>query len=123
MISIVCAYNDEGVLKANLLSILKKQDVEYEFILIDNTKGIFLPLPKALNHGGSEAKGQYLMSVHQDVELIGSGWLKSAEGILSSIDDLGAAGVAGVDFSEVELASSLIEVSFGAHPLRSRSPS
>jgi hypothetical protein len=36
-----------------------------------------------------------LMFVHQDVELIGSGWLKSAKRILSSIDDLSAAGVAG----------------------------
>jgi hypothetical protein len=81
------------------LSSLRKQDAEYEPILVDNTKGALQSLPKALNHGGSEAKGQYLMFVHQDVELMGSGWLKRAERMLSSIDDLGAAGVAGVDFS------------------------
>jgi hypothetical protein len=80
MISVVCVYNDEGVLKANLLSSLKKQDAEYELILVDNTKGIFQSLPKALNYGGSEAKGQYLMFVHQDVELMGSGWLKRLRG-------------------------------------------
>ena len=95
MISIICVYNDEVTLKANLLSSLKKQDAEYELILIDTTKNNFESLPKALNYSGSKARGEYLMFVHQDVELIGSNWLKSAEKILTSVDNLG---VAGVDF-------------------------
>jgi hypothetical protein len=80
------------------LSSLKKQDAEYELILIDNTKNNFESLPKALNYGGSKARGEYLMFVHQDVELIDSNWLKNAEKILTSVDNLGVAGVAGVDF-------------------------
>jgi hypothetical protein len=51
-----------------------------------------------LNYGGSKAKGEYLMFVHQDVKLIGGDWLKRAEKILASVNDLAVAEVAGVNF-------------------------
>jgi hypothetical protein len=122
MISVVCVYNDEGVLRASLLSSLRKQDAEYELILVDNTKGVFQSLPKALNYGGSEAKGHYLMFVHQDVELIGSGWLKRAERMLSSIDDLGAAGVAGVDFNGSRVGFIIDRGRFWGSPIKEPKP-
>jgi hypothetical protein len=60
MISVICVYNDEKVLRANLLSSLRRQDAKYELILVDNTKGTFKSLPKALNYGGNKAKGEVL---------------------------------------------------------------
>jgi len=98
MISIICVYDDVNILRVNLLSSLKEQNTKFELILVDNTKALFKSLPKALNYGGNQAKGEYLMFVHQDVELIGSDWLRRAEKFLTSINDLGVAGVAGVDF-------------------------
>lgn len=96
MISIVCVYNNEQLLKDNLLKSLVGQTLEYEVILIDNTKGSFSSAAKALNHGGRRAKGKYIMFVHQDVDLCYSSWLEDAEKILDSISCLGIAGVAGM---------------------------
>lgn len=96
MISIVCVYNNEKILNDNLLKSLKGQTSEYELILIDNTQSKYTSAAKALNWGGEKAKGDYIMFVHQDVDLYDDKWLAIAENILSSIPNLGIAGVAGM---------------------------
>jgi hypothetical protein len=95
MISIVCVFNDRKVLDEYLLKSLKIQTVPYELILIDNTNKQFLSAPAALNYGGKNAKGDYLMFVHQDVDLSSDNWLANIEESLNSLYNLGAAGVAG----------------------------
>lgn len=96
MNSIVCVYNNEKILNAYLLKSLKNQTVNYELILIDNTGGKFKSAAEALNRGGKQAKGEYIMFVHQDVDLCSSTWLEDAERWLDSIPNLGIAGVAGM---------------------------
>ncbi len=97
MISIVCTYNDEEILRDYLLKSLKDQTVEFELIKIDNTRNRFKSAAEALNYGGEKAKGKYIMFVHQDVDLCSSTWLKDVERILESIPDLGIAGITGMN--------------------------
>ena len=96
MISIVCVYNDSGVLEDCLLKSLRNQTFEYELILEDNTAGTFTSAAQALNRGGRKARSKYIMFVHQDVDLTQQEWLEDAERLLEAIPDLGIAGVAGM---------------------------
>ena len=68
----------------------------YELIVIDNSKEYFGSAAEALNPGGAKAKGEYIMFVHQDVQLCSNTWLEDAEKLLSDFSDLGLAGVAGM---------------------------
>lgn len=95
MISIICVYNNKEILNKFLLKSLEHQSVEYELILIDNTKKRFKSAAEALNTGGIKACGEYLIFTHQDVDLISNEWLKKTENILNSLEKLGIAGVAG----------------------------
>lgn len=108
MISIVCVYNKKDVLDEFLIKSLKNQSAEYELILMDNTNGKFNSAAEALNEGGSKAKGDYLMFVHQDVDLKSDTWLEDAERTLNSLDNLGIAGVAGRSKFEKELTTNIM---------------
>ncbi|MDY9922732.1 glycosyltransferase [Methanobacterium sp.] len=95
MISVICVYNNEKVLKDYLLKHLKTQNKNYELILLDNTSGKFFSAAKALNYGANLAKSEYLMFIHQDFDLLYDSWLEDAEMILKNLDNLGIAGIAG----------------------------
>ncbi|TFB09328.1 family 2 glycosyl transferase [Candidatus Atribacteria bacterium MT.SAG.1] len=95
MISVVCVYNNKNILENYLLKSLGNQTVNYELINIDNTQGKFKSASEALNYGGRKAKGDYIMFVHQDVDLSSNTWLKEVEKILDKLSNLGIAGVAG----------------------------
>lgn len=95
MISVVCVYNNKTILEDCLLKSLHVQTTGYELILVDNTEGRFKSASKALNFGAGNAKGKYVMFVHQDVDLRSSSWLDDVERMLDSIANLGIAGVAG----------------------------
>jgi len=95
MISIVCVYNNEKKLSDVLLKSLANQTAAYELITLDNTGNRYRSAAEALNSGGTKAKGDYLMFVHQDLWLGSSSWLEDVEEMLKSIPDLGVAGVAG----------------------------
>jgi GT2 family glycosyltransferase len=95
MISVVCVYSDEQVLRGVLLRALKSQTVEHELIMLDNRKGRFKSAAEALNYGGGQAKGEYIVFVHQDMWLASDSFLEEAERVLATIPDLGIAGVAG----------------------------
>jgi len=101
MISIVCVYNNEGLLKRILLPSLKKQTAGHELILVNNTStpkahGRFISAASALNHGGKQANGKYILFVHQDIELGSETWLADTEKILDALPDLGIAGSVGM---------------------------
>ena len=95
MISIVCVYNNREILEEFLLKSLKPQTSKHEIILMDNSKNRFKSAAEALNEGGKQAKGEYLMFVHQDVDLQSYKWLENVEKTLNSLENLGIAGVAG----------------------------
>ena len=95
MISIICVYNNEPVLNNYLLKNLKNQSAAYELILLDNRTNKFSSAAAALNQGGKQAKGDYLIFIHQDVTLPSLQWLEDAEQTLKSISNLGVAGLAG----------------------------
>lgn len=95
MISIICVYNDEWILRNWLLKSLSEQKNDFELITIDNTQNRFRSAAEALNWGGKQAVGDYLMFVHQDVDLCSDSWLKSSEVLLNLLPNLGIAGVAG----------------------------
>lgn len=96
MISVVCVYNNKAILEDTLLKSLENQTSKYQLVLIDNMQGEFKSAASALNWGGKRAKGDYLMFVHQDVDLSSNSWLADAEKFLGSMPNLGVAGVAGM---------------------------
>ena len=67
MIPIVCVYNKELIFKENLLKGLENQSAKFERIKVDNTNNAFKSAAEALNYGGRQASGKYIMFVHQDI--------------------------------------------------------
>lgn len=76
MISIICCYNNQKVLNNMLLKSLQNQDADYELILVDNTNNRFKSAAEALNDGAKKSSGDFLMFVHQDVEIYDKYFLK-----------------------------------------------
>jgi GT2 family glycosyltransferase len=95
MISIICVYNDEWILQNYLLKSLPAGRNDFELITFDNTHNRFRSAAQALNWCGRQAVGDYLMFVHQDVDLRSDSWLNSTEALLNSLPNLGIAGVVG----------------------------
>jgi glycosyltransferase involved in cell wall biosynthesis len=96
MISIICVYNNEWILRNYLLKSLSQQKTAFELITIDNTENRFRSAAAALNWGGKQAAGDWLMFVHQDVDLCSGSWFDNLEALLGSLPNLGIAGVAGM---------------------------
>lgn len=96
MISVICVYNNSFLLNSILGPSIERQEGNHEKILLDNTKGWYDSAARALNQGADQAHGDYLMFVHQDVEIPGTEWLNAKEKILNRIPDLGIAGPIGV---------------------------
>jgi hypothetical protein len=96
MISIISIVNNYAIAKEFLLQGLSRQNAPYDFILLDNKDSSYRSAAQAYNEGSAKAKGDYLMFIHQDVFLPSSTWLRDAEQSLSTISNLGIAGVAGM---------------------------
>jgi hypothetical protein len=96
MISIISIINNDVIAKEFLLSGLSRQNTPYDLILLDNTDFSYRSAAQAYNEGSTKAKGDYLMFIHQDVLLPCRNWLKEAENSLSTVSNLGIAGVAGM---------------------------
>jgi hypothetical protein len=96
MISIISIINNDVIAKEFLLSGLSRQNARYDLVLLDNKNSSYRSAAQAYNEGSAKAKGDYLMFIHQDVLLPRRNWLKEAENSLSTVSNLGIAGVAGV---------------------------
>jgi hypothetical protein len=88
---------------------LDGQTLKYELILIDNTANKYKSASEALNYGGNKAKGEYLIFVHQDVDLLTNTFLEDLELILDNISNLGIAGVAGKSIKSRYILSNIKE--------------
>ena len=73
MISVVCVYNNEAILKVALLRSLQSHTATFEPILLDNRDSRYKSAAQALNEGARRATGDFIMFVHQDR------WLADAE--------------------------------------------
>ncbi len=94
-LSIVCVYNNKNILDEFLLkSLFAQENIDYECILIDNTKGAFLSASQALNSGGAQSSGDYIIFLHQDIMFTSSNTLQNMTRYLNDKDKL--YGVAGV---------------------------
>lgn len=107
MISVVCVYNDREILERSLLKSLAYQECEYELILIDNCQNQFKSAAEALNTGGMQAEGEYIMFAHQDVDLCSSRLICELEECLDSLPKLGLAGVAGMPFNRASVITNI----------------
>lgn len=107
MISVICVFNDKEILNQCLKKSMVNQSVEYEWILIDNKNSQFKSAAEALNYGATQAEGNYLMFVHQDVNLKSNKWLEDVEKTLDSLENLGVAGVAGMSETENNIISNI----------------
>lgn len=68
-VSVICVYNREEQLNAQLKASLSRQNIQYEFIGIQNSTGAFPSAAAALNHGARAASGDILIFSHQDIFL------------------------------------------------------
>jgi len=89
MISVVCVYNNESLLRDYLVKSLHEQTVDHELIALDNTKGRFTSAAAALNLGATRAKGKYIIFVHQDVTFPPT-WLSSILDQIAIVDKVNA---------------------------------
>lgn len=71
MVSIICCYNKPHEYQ-ELLESLKKQNVVYEVIAVDNVDQGFTSAAAALNSGAQSAKGDVLVFLHQDIIFLDS---------------------------------------------------
>jgi hypothetical protein len=94
MISVVCVFNDAEVLERRLLPRLGSQSSEHELVAVDNRGSRFSSAAQALNWGARRAHGNWLLFVHQDVELLSEDWLAHAERMMEHMP--GPAGWFGV---------------------------
>ncbi|MFB6186146.1 MAG: glycosyltransferase [Halobacteriaceae archaeon] len=116
--SVISVYNDENVLQTWLEEGLKRQSFNnFERIFIDNTNSKYSSAAEALNDGGSQATGEYLIFVHQDVRLLSDDFLKNLLEYLEALPKIGIGGVAGmVANEENEVMSGRNVVYHGSPP-------
>jgi len=94
--SIISVYNNKHILNEYLMSGLKNQSFDdFEIILLDNRFNKFDSASSALNHGGNQAIGDYLIFIHQDV-LLPYYYIEKVNTYVQRINNLGVAGAAGV---------------------------
>lgn len=100
MFSIVIVYNDSNIHDSLTLRSLRRQTAKHELILQENIGNHnFTSAATALNAGAARATGEFLMFMHQDVDLLDDRFLETAEEMLVAAVNLGIAGVAGMSES------------------------
>ena len=61
-----------------------QKDVEYELLLVDNTKNKYESAAKALNVAGDQVTGDYIMFAHQNIMFTSPKGSKSMESYLTN---------------------------------------
>jgi Glycosyl transferase family 2 len=95
MLSLVSVFNDAAKVQARLVASLKRQDAPHQLVLVDNRDGRFSGAAAALNWGARQAVGDWIVFLHQDVELLAEDWLGRTEQWLTGLDRNGWHGVVG----------------------------
>ena len=109
MISIICAYNNESILKTFLIESLKNQkNTQYELILVNSKESHFNSASEALNYGAQKAKGTLLVFCHQDISFLSDNVLEQIQNFDDKFE-YGIAGVAGVNFDSNIVLSSIVQ--------------
>ncbi len=102
-ISIVCVYNDPGVLQNCLKQSIEAYsgDIDVDFVPVDNAGHAFTTAGAALNHGARQARHDLVVFAHQDVYLHSIERLAAVGAALSDTDWglLGANGFTGQGMS------------------------
>lgn len=99
-ISIVCVYNEPGVLASCLHRSVNEGLTfapETELIAVDNCDSQFSTAGAALNHGARQASNPVIVFVHQDVYLHSLAELERAANELERDETIGVMGAAGID--------------------------
>lgn len=94
MISIIVCHKDKKHLEEFKDSLKKTIGVEYELIVIDNTRSKYY-LTKAYNTGVQKSNGEFLVFVHEDVRFETNNWGRVLINIFKNNDKAGVIGVAG----------------------------
>jgi GT2 family glycosyltransferase len=118
VISVVTICNNEKVMDDCIGQSLRAQTSEHEFILLDNSNGIYKCAAEALNEGCGKARGNYIMCVHQDVELAGYDFLEKAEAMLDGLENAGVAGVAGMSLAGASHLEKRRNIIYQGYPER-----
>lgn len=87
IISVVCVYNKPDILESYLQKSLYDQDIQCEFIALDNTQSQFSSAAESLNFGSNKANCDYLMFIHQDVTF-SSDWLTNVLEQISCVEKI-----------------------------------
>lgn len=106
-ISLICVYNNEDILNQHLLKSVQVQTVQPELILLDNRKNKFMSAAQALNEGAMKATGDFLVFVHQDIELLQKNDLGKLLTLLHSNEDT-VFGSAGIKFKQKGVFSNML---------------
>lgn len=109
MFTILSIVNKPSIAEDYLLKSLGFQTEKHELILIDNTSNKYSCAAKAFNEAKNQINGDYVIFIHQDVFLPNKEWLKTLSQTISSLPQLGIAGVAGTKetFNHNKLVFSL----------------
>ncbi|MFQ9923488.1 MAG: glycosyltransferase [Beduini sp.] len=116
MISIICICNNRKVYNEYLAKSLSKQhSCSYEILRIDNQGNRYPNAVSAFNSVIKQAKGEYLMFVHQDIALEDDYFLNKVESYFKDHPQTGIAGIAGVRdrkiYSNIEHSIPRVRVS------------
>lgn len=108
MISVICACNDQELLQKMLLPSLRRQTyTDWELICVNNREKGFSSAAETLNYGASEAKGDILLFVHQDIEFLTDDCLTKIREYCDTLE-FGVAGAAGSVAREKCVYSSVL---------------
>ena len=110
MISIICPTNNRNQLNRDLIASLDKQTFkDYELIIIDTINKKYDSAIDALNEGVSNAKGEYLLFVHQDVVMNDEKELENIYNYICNIEHFGVVGIAGVTNKKNEYVGNITD--------------
>lgn len=106
--SIVSIVNKEDVYTDFLNNVKRQNNINYELIKIDNTKGQFDSARIAYNSVINNAKGEYILFCHPDIRFLDDYCLSKIYLCISKIQDFGVVGIAGCSFNNNERIFSSI---------------
>lgn len=97
MISIIVCSKDSSLFSRFSYSVSKTIGVEFEIIRVDNTRNKY-SIAEAYNQGASQAKFNFLIFSHEDVDFQTFGWGEIILDYFKSLKSVGVIGIAGSSY-------------------------